>query len=228
VLAQFALSTPISDVEGLQTEIGSLRKSTMELHQALEVAFQRAEQLLPAADTQLCVFAADPEMTIIRDMGGVSGLTAGAGKIIFRVRPEGPWIERGQVAFAHEYHHSTWTERYASDLPVFDLAEYLVFEGRADSFAHLIFPQQLSPWDQALTPKQELTVWKRMQDDLGSPDLMAQRRYMFGGQGIPRWAGYTIGFHIVQAFLRSHPRATVENWTKLDAHDLIKQSGYKP
>jgi len=222
------LSRPITNLAGLESEIAKLSENNAAVHQAIDIVFAKAEKLLPAPDTQLCVFAADPESTIIRDMGGISGVTAGAGKIIFWVRPDGNWRDWLPFTFAHEYHHSAWTALHSDDLPLFDLAEYLIFEGRADSFAHVIFPQQVAAWDKALNPEQEAAAWKQMKSDLDSPDMMAQRRYMFGGQGVPRWAGYAIGFHIVQAYLHTHPGATVEDWTKLNAHALIDQSGYSP
>lgn len=232
-LAAAMLSQPISDLTGLRQELTALGKSDASLREAVKDTFSKAEKRLPGPDVQLCVLAAHPAMTVIQQMNGVSGLTAGTGKIIFEVRPEGEWLKFVPFAFAHEYHHSAWTFRQGGKLPSFDLAQYLVFEGRADSFAHVLFPDQTAPWDDSLSDKDEAAVWKQMQPHLKESDMMAERAFMFGGPvsggpTVPHWAGYTIGYRIVQSWLKRHPKASVEEWTKLDAHDLIAQSGYAP
>ena len=52
---------------------------------------------------------------------------------------------------------------------------------------------------------------------------------MFGGaESLPRWSGYTIGFRLVQAFLQAHPAMSIEEWTALDAAELLRQSPYDP
>ncbi len=109
------------------------------------------------------------------------------------------------------------------------LTDYLVFEGRADAFAHLVYPQQLAPWTRALTPQQEQAAWAVIQRNLNSASPDAMLALMFGGaDNVPRWSGYTIGFNIVQAFLKTHSGAEVEQWTAIEAGELLNQSRYSP
>jgi len=52
---------------------------------------------------------------------------------------------------------------------------------------------------------------------------------MFGGtEGVPHWAGYTIGFQIVQSFLKGHPELNVSQWTAIPANELLMQAFYVP
>jgi len=173
----------------------------------------------------VCIYAVDPERTFVRDyMGGVMGMTVGSGKIWIQIYPESIWRDWIPYTVAHEYHHSVWTNRYLSQS--FDLVDYLMFEGRADSFAHMVYPDVVAPWTEALTAEQEAAQWQAMQPYLGTLSGMTQRKFMFGGTDVPRWAGYTIGFHIVQDYLKKHPSVSVDKWTALDAHDLLAESGY--
>ncbi len=110
------------------------------------------------------------------------------------------------------------------------MADYLVFEGRADSFARLIEPGgQAAPWTSALTPRQESEAWRIIGRHLQATDPQLLQGLMYGGaEGVRRWAGYTVGFHIVQAFLQSHPDLNVREWTAIPADELVRQSGYDP
>jgi len=109
------------------------------------------------------------------------------------------------------------------------MADYLVFEGRADSFARLIDPQHRAPWTNALTPQQERVAWRTIERNLQSTAPSLLQGLMFGGaQGLRPWAGYTIGFHIVQAFLKGHPDLGVSQWTAIGAGELLKQASYVP
>lgn len=67
-----------------------------------------------------------------------------------------------------------------------------------------------------------------MQPHMDATSYRLMRRFIFGGDQVPRWAGYTIGCRIVQAFLQHHPSMTIEGWKSLDAHDLLRQSSCRP
>jgi len=95
----------------------------------LVFAFARAQQLLPAPVTQLCIFAADPEFTIIQ------------------VRLDGHWRD-----------------------------------------------------------------WLSYSADMGFRD----------GRDT------TSGFHSAEAYLHTHPRVTIDGWTKLKTHTLMDRSAYRP
>jgi uncharacterized protein YjaZ len=52
---------------------------------------------------------------------------------------------------------------------------------------------------------------------------------MFGGaENVPKWAGYTIGYQIVQSFLKGHPDLSVSQWTAIPAEEIVQQASYVP
>jgi uncharacterized protein YjaZ len=227
-LAQEAIASPIADLTSLSKALDVLQRA--DLLRDLQAAFDKVSAILPGSSTTVCVLAANPRDTFVRDsMRGIAGFTAGAGKVWLQITPEGTWREWLGPALAHEYHHSEWTKRHFDPTRSLDLTQYLLFEGRADSFARLTYPDRHAPWTEALTPAQEIAAWKAMRPHLQTTEFPVMSSFIFGGNGdIPRWAGYTVGFRIVQAFLKLHPSWTIERWTALDEHDLLKESGYAP
>jgi uncharacterized protein YjaZ len=220
-----SFSLPPSDIKSLRATVAALRASAVEA--TVRAAIEKSAALLPTTSTTVCLFAADPGLPGILDMHGVNGFTAGAGKIWLTLLPAGDWKEWITYGVAHEYHHSVWTRRYSQREPIENMADYLVFEGRADSFARLIEPQRTAPWTSALTSSQEAAAWRIIQRHLDSTSEQLLLGLMFGGaEGTPRWSGYTVGFAIVQSYLSAHPTLSVERWTELDAAEIVRNSPY--
>jgi uncharacterized protein YjaZ len=218
-------SNAITDMDGLAQVVDLLEQSDVE--NLIEDALEKSAGKLSGPPTTVCIFALDPEQSFVRaDMSGVSAFTAGAGKIVMFIYPEGEWEDVARYTLAHEYHHSVYTERHFNDHGVFDLSAYLVFEGRADSFAHVVYPDIEGPWVNYLTAEQELVQWEEIQKNLDTKSYRTQARFMFGGGSTPQWTGYTIGYHIVQAYLERHPDVSVDEWTALDPRTLLEESEY--
>jgi len=225
VIAKTAVANPIKDINGLTENIKAIEDANIE--QIIEGALRKSADILPGPDTTVCIFSSDPEISWER-MHGVTSFTAGAGKIWVRLSPEKDWLDWIPYTIAHEYHHSVWTDQYFKWYKRSTLLDYLIFEGKADSFAHLIYPDMIAPWTTAISSYQETRQWKKISEDLEITNLEKQREYMFGSrsESIPTWSGYTIGFHIVQKFIENHPEAVIEDWTAMDAKEIYEASGY--
>ncbi len=113
------------------------------------------------------------------------------------------WIP---ATLAHELHHSSRIRTgpgYGETL-----GEALVTEGLADHFVGEVFPATPPhPWDSALSKKQEADLWRRAKPLLEAAGGYNHRPWFFGGDGIPRWTGYTLGYRIVDAYLTGKGRA---------------------
>jgi uncharacterized protein YjaZ len=217
-------------LNGLADEIMVLRQDSLNI--ALREGLRKAVDVLPGPDTTVCVLAADPAADYIKtDLHGVSGITVGAGKIWLLINPgnsglQGDWQDRVRYTIVHEYHHSSWTKRYYDKATPDDLLNYLVFEGRAESFAHIVYPDFDVPWGHALTNKQKAEVWLAMRPALTSTDFGTMRAMMFGGPNIPHWAGYTIGFDIVESYRKRHPEVSVGSWTAMKPETILAGSDF--
>jgi uncharacterized protein YjaZ len=90
-----------------------------------------------------------------------------------------------------------------------------------------VYPEVEASWRNALSPEQEAEQWRKMEPQLSITDFGMKQRYMFGDRrSIPLWTGYTIGFHIIQSYLKHNPETTIDDWTAMDARKILEQSGY--
>ena len=138
---------------------------------------------------------------------GVGGVThSGTGDVLVSIDGAPPgglkaaletWVP---PLVAHELHHSSRVRTgpgYGKTL-----GEALVTEGLADHFASEAFPDTPSqPWDNALSNEQEAELWRRAQSVLKVPGGYNHRAWFYGGGDLPRWAGYTLGYRIAEAYL---------------------------
>ena len=147
---------------------------------------------------------------------GVGGFTERSGDVMISIAPTPPGGLRAALrmwvpaTLAHELHHSSRI-RTGPGYGV-TLGEALVTEGLADQFVAEVFPATpLQPWVDAFPKEREQVLWRRAQPELAIPFGYDHRSWFFGGNGLPRWAGYTLGYRIAAAYLKSghRPSASV-------------------
>lgn len=200
------------------TQVGSFREATSfsdSAVRALEAAdreiaagVSRARRELKAPPLTIRVRVATPG-TAAALMGGVSAVAIPPSTIALFVDPIEGWQSRVAYLIAHEYHHLA--ARALGRSVAANGLGILLDEGRADAFAASLFPGTIVPWTRALTQDEEARAWMAIQPTLARFEPSFYNRFMFGiGGEVPRWAGYTIGFHIVQTFL-SKRSPSIEN-----------------
>ena len=215
------------DLSRLSEAVNVLRTSDVE--QQIEDELARIMWWLPGPETTVCVYVVDDTQTFFaRDhMNGVMAFSPGAGKIGFNLEPTDGWQKELPYTLAHEHHHSVLVSQADFDWGDVTLLDYLLFEGRADSFAAMLYPDLARPWTVALTAEQEKEQWAAMQEQLQRTSPAVMRQFMFGDRvRIPQWTGYTIGYRIVQAYLEMHPELSIQEWTAIDAEEILRDSGY--
>lgn len=192
-------------------------------------AWRKANAVLPQAPLNLCVELVDAHSEFItKAMRGVTGLTAGSGKIMLKVSVDADWARMLPYALTHELHHSYWASHDFDPAKPFTLLDYLVFEGRADYFAHSLYPDTLAPWDEALTDHQFKALWPQLRGDMDSTDSATMRAVMFGDlrQQIPRWAGYSMGYRLVTQRMRRKPTMDIAAMTAAPASAFLPGDGH--
>jgi hypothetical protein len=129
-------------------------------------------------------------------------------------------------ALAHEVHHSV---RIRTG-PGFGntLSDFLVSEGMASAFFHQAFPGTDAPWDNALTPVQEHALWVQAQHLLTQGGLPVYSQWFYGSYGVPKWAGFTIGYHIAEDYIQRHPGTSAASLVDTPAATILAGSGYAP
>jgi len=158
---------------------------------------------------------------------GVTAITLGSGKIIVSIDPTFEnWKELLPYVLAHEYHHSVWTSRNFETIK-FSLLEFLIFEGRADSFASSVYPYKNIPWTSIINQETENRVWEIIKPDLDMRGPTICDNVMIGSDEIPFASGYTIGFNIVQSFKENKPEFSDNEIIDFSPQKILNMSGYE-
>lgn len=226
----------------IREEIQHPMTDLSKLEQALEILSDtNVEEMIAAVHEKILKILPYPEplqavcIYINQNLGasvhGVMGSGVGD-NILIQINPLFPgWESYLPWVLAHEYHHSIWGYHYyfLNGNSSQNLLTTLLCEGEADSFAKSFCPELLPVWVDALTPQQEHEYWSILQSYLYEEASMELHiRFFFGNDktGTPPFVGYTIGFHIVQAYLASHPETSFAELTDMDTKDILLESGY--
>ena len=107
------------------------------------------------------------------------------------------------------------------------MLRYLVLEGKADSFAHMLYPDVKLPWTSALTENEKAELWNKIKPLLNSEDPNLLSEVMFGSEKYPMWGGYTIGYDIVQTAFKDKPVLSAKDRTDMAVEKILEMSAYK-
>lgn len=139
-------------------------------------------------------------------------------------------------AVAHEFHHLVRLRLFPWDMTQTSVADYIVHEGMAESFATALFgPEVLGFYVSDIGADDLARARELVGAGLDRAGFNVIRGYIFGDSlagsfgfekvGMPDYGGYAVGYHVVQAFLRRSGRS-VEEATFLPAAQIVRESGY--
>lgn len=123
---------------------------------------------------------------------------------------------------AHELCHAVRWQKI--EYPYNNLLEALITEGLADHFANEITKaESLHLWDKALAFGQ-VNEWLRKAREEYLNKNYIHHEWFFGSKekGIPRWTGYTLGYHLVAEYLKKNPNKKSSQLYALPTEEFIK------
>ena len=137
---------------------------------------------------------------------------------------------------AHEMHHLARFRIFPFGMET-SVADYIVLEGMAESFAAALFGEQVvgyyvTQFDEAMLD----TAKTLIAAGLNQTGFNVVRSYIFGDAlaaksgfeplgGMPTYGGYAVGYHVVQAFLQ-RTELSVEEATFIPADEIVAKSGF--
>lgn len=178
-------------------------------------------------DLSVEVFPMDPGDTFGREkLGGVSGWTNWEGSTIsLVVYPAAETRSTLMSTTVHEYHHHYRIAIMNNGRNPISLLETIIREGLAEHFvAEVLGDTARGPFAEALSHKQARSLWTEVYRDrisLEGDDHTGPYQFGGGTTGLPLWAGYSMGYHLVSWYRQTHPCLSVSELTGLDAKCFI-------
>jgi uncharacterized protein YjaZ len=145
-------------------------------------------------------------------------------------------LPRVEGASVHELNHNV-RFKIVPFLPMqVTVADYIVAEGLAESFAAELFGEEIVGYFVTDFNEEELATARRIIGDaLDVSGFNAVRGYIFGdtlagsmglpGVGVPNFAGYAIGYRVVRQYLKRTGKSVAET-TFLPSREIIEESGF--
>ncbi|WP_288473254.1 DUF2268 domain-containing putative Zn-dependent protease [uncultured Pantoea sp.] len=195
---------------------GKLTAHSEWLRKDLANTFEQFKKLMPIHSLDVVVKAGK---TVIPEKGHI-GFCPEADIIYITVDPENAAFKKNDAhslrrMFAHELHHAA---RWSGPGYGLTLGEALVSEGLAGHFSIELLGGEPEPWEtlrteiiHSYTP-QFHEWWDRT--DYNHSD------WFFGAGSLPRWLGYTAGFHLISRYLAQFPHLKASMLANSSADDF--------
>lgn len=217
---------PTKEVEKLEKNTVELLGNQQLINESIKASLIKSTEHLSGSDKVIFLLPSNPELTVVPEkMEGISGVTFSEEVILLQIHPS--FTENAlKYTAAHEYHHAINMEM--NGMKMEPLIGMTLNEGKADSFARIVYPDYRAKWTEPLSQGSEETVLAELQKNLDSYDPSIYYGF-FGGKpskGLPMWSNYRIGFSIVQSYLHAHPETSVEEWTMLEPEEILHGSEY--
>ncbi|MEN6313785.1 MAG: DUF2268 domain-containing putative Zn-dependent protease [Clostridiaceae bacterium] len=184
----------------------------------------------------LGIFLGNPENPLLANVEGYSGFGSMPGYIQIVIAPNEYNLPRLQAVTAHEFHHNVLFTNVKWNFMNVSVAKYLAVEGLAESFAASLYgAEYIGPWVTSVKGQDLEKSREIIGRSLNIQGFNEVRKYIYGDQmtnfngseptGIPAFAGYAVGYHAVQAFLKK-TGVTIEKATLIDGETIMEESGY--
>ena len=180
-----------------------LKSERSAIEQVIQETYSLVNSAMPVNDFDIKILT-DPSQTIPEI--GIGGFNPSDSEVLIYIDPnfgelaQSIAVELGPM-LAHEIHH---VNRRRSVGYGTTLLEAIISEGLADSFAIEITGIDPPLWSVAVMGD-ELENWLDVAENSWADTNYDHPKWFFGtSDEIPRWAGYSIGYKLVQDYLMDH------------------------
>ena len=201
----------------MDAKLGPDEALTRDVEREVRQAISKVQGLIAANDLTIHIKLSDKstERFIVPKLG-VGGHPVGTDTVWIYIQPENPNFKTASVGrgLPHEIHHAI---RLRTPNWHWSLLESFVMEGLADHFVVEVAGGEPGAWAHALTDAEIQRNLIRVKPLLRAkiesyPEFVEKYEtpWLFGRSGddpIPRFTGYTLGWRIVENYLRAHPDA---------------------
>jgi uncharacterized protein YjaZ len=145
-------------------------------------------------------------------------------------------LKKVEAATVHELHHNLWSAIVNYNFMTSTVGEYMIMEGLAESFADELYGEdKIGPWVTGFDETRLEATKTIFRDGLKRSGFNVIRGYIFGGEiseqmgfekvDVPLYAGYALGYKVVQAYLKRTGKKVVET-SFVPAEEIIAESQF--
>ncbi len=219
------LPKTIEDITELKKELSNLKKKRANIEKIIDDSLSKCNEVLPTSkDFSVYILLEDPKVFKKYNVP-VRAVTPISGVMLLVLNPiAADFTTPLSHTVAHEYHHgSIDMKKFKKE----NLVTQLMSEGKAENFAHILFPNVKSKLASKLNEREEYTIWNEIKDSLLNEDENYISEILNGTKdGLPLLSGYRLSYKIVYEFLDKNPKVTVKEWTDMAAENILEKSGY--
>jgi len=191
-------------------EQGQLDSYRDEIIPVIRKTFSEVNELMPVKEVLIRILVAP--QNVIPELG-INGYNPNENEVIIHTDPNSSIFPQSlgndlATILSHELHHvkRRRTTGYGSTL-----LQALISEGLADHFSVEVTQADPPIWSQVLTDNQLDSLIQKARQNWNA-GVYDHNAWFFGTtKDIPRWAGYSIGFELVQIYLLNHPERKASN-----------------
>lgn len=211
----------ISDPDQNTLPLSAFTIPEQELLATVEQALRLCHEHIETSPTNIFLFPTFS--TFVQEkMGGVSGYTPYKNTLLLFVSPTetGHWQRALTETVCHEFMHTVMDNFYERQ----NLLDDLVFEGVAESFVSFLFGNRPDMPSQALSQKDALKWYEKLKEHFQATDLYYP--VFLEGKDYPLWAGYAVGYWLIEAYWKQHPETSWDEIVRLKPEEILLKSNF--
>ena len=212
----------IPDFENAASKHQAFSLSEPELLRTIEEALRLCHKNVSTSPSNIFLFPTFS--TFVKEkMGGVSGYTPYKNTLILYLSPQETerWKEALTETICHEFMHTVMDNHYERK----NLLDDLVFEGVAESFVSFLFGVKAHMPSQALPFKEALVWYEKLKKRFRNTKLYYP--VFLEGKEYPLWAGYAIGYQMIEVYRKQHPDISWDILVKLTPKEIHQEAGFE-
>ena len=156
----------------------------------------------------------------LKNLGGAKGFSTWNNTIIISVYPVRGWRKQLRETVCHELTHALTPDYHKNPT----IGDWLVYDGIAEHFSEHFAggKSQLL----VITKTYAKKIVSKIRTKLNKKDEKFHAALFYAGKKYPIWAGYAIGYYIVQDWLRKQKNIDWERILKMKPEKILKESDW--
>lgn len=134
-----------------------------------------------------------------------------------------------QALFTHEYNHICRLAHLQKEFHELTLLDSMIIEGMAEvAVEKTLGKNVLAPWVSLYSKEEVIQYWNKIYQFLHVKGKKNHDPILYGDQnrGYPKWLGYSLGYYIVNSFIKKNKGMTIKDLLKVDSNKILAESDF--